>query len=145
MQPSFNILCKNAYFVTGQLYQALKYNVKICPERSHFEHFRGPAAELPPEALRNVILTIFKPWPPDGPRRSQRAHFEHFRASATGLPQEAPRIVNLTIFKPWPPDGPRHPQRDHFFAFSYIGHRIAQGGHLPSLEIQHKMSFATRP
>ena len=96
------------------------------PPRSSFKHFRGPAAELPPEALRNVILTIFKPWPPDGPRRSQRAHFKHFLASATELPQEAPRKVNLTIFKPWPPDGPRHPQRAHFLHFRTLATELPQ-------------------
>ena len=74
------------------------------------------------EAPRRLILSMFGPWPPNGPRRlpegpfwafsgfghqmapgsSQKAHFEHFQALATKWPQEAPRRPILSVFGLWP-------------------------------------------
>merc|ERR1711969_261386 len=96
-------------------------------QKAHFERFRASAAEWPQEATRRLILSVFEPRAPNGPRRPpegsfrafsslgrrmapgghQKAHFERFRASAAEWPQEADFERFRASAAEWPQEAPR--------------------------------------
>ena len=73
-----------------------------------FKHFRALATKWRRECLRRLILSIFVPWPPNGPQESLR------------------RLI-LGIFVHWPPNVPRSVSEGSFEASSCLDHRMVPG------------------
>ena len=95
------------------------------------------AIKWPQETPWTPISTNFKPWPPNGPRRSLKSPFQAFSSLGHQTVPGASRKPILSNFKPWPPNGPRKPPGVPFQTFSSLGHQTLQGG----AQVSHFKNF----